>query len=350
MDIGLKISAALHVVLILLALFGGQIFRADDTPPDVVTTVSLISQGELALLAQPQEASQPLQSPPNTQPETAEENDDPVLPEGVPDEGVAASEDNLGELVAEEPDPEVKPEAADVITNEVNEKPDPVVQEAPVETQATEATEGEDQPDEAQEATQQEATTTEIVTEAEEAAPTGAPVRTAIPRARPERPIPEPQPETEIVEEQPDTAPELSVEDQIQAEIERALEQALATEPSTEPAGNSDQGDPSPVPLTATEANALIFNIQSCWSLPVGMQNLAELTVVLGIDLNPQGFVDGTPSLVEPSSLGRPGIQQAYDAATRAVLNCQPYNLPVEKYDAWKQLEIVFNPEKMVNR
>ncbi|MEM9716633.1 MAG: hypothetical protein AAF826_08955 [Pseudomonadota bacterium] len=353
MDTGLKISAALHLVLILLAVFGGQLFRADDEiEPEIVTTVSLISQGQLAALQNPEPAPEPTPTPesePEPAPPEPEETAEPLLPEGIQDEGVISDQDSPGELVAEEPDPEVKPEEADIITNEVNEVPDPVIDQAPVEVAPTETAEGEEAPEETQEAAAPEATTTEIITEAEEAAPTGAPVRTAIPRARPNLPRPAPEPEPEVAEQEPEDAPEeLSVEEQIQAEIERALEEALLADTDA-PVGNSDQGEPSPVPLTGAEVSGLIFNIQRCWSLPIGVQNAAELTVVLGITLSPEGNVEGTPTLVEPTTLG-PGIQQAYDAAQRAVLNCQPYALPVEKYDSWRQLEIVFNPERMVNR
>ena len=36
-------------------------------------------------------------------------------------------------------------------------------------------------------------------------------------------------------------------------------------------------------------------------------------------------------------------------AARRAILRCQKggYNLPVEKYEHWREIEMTFNPEKM---
>jgi hypothetical protein len=40
---------------------------------------------------------------------------------------------------------------------------------------------------------------------------------------------------------------------------------------------------------------------------------------------------------------------QAYEAGRRAVLRCgaRGFPLPPEKYDHWREIEIVFNPENM---
>ena len=349
MDLGLKISAGIHALLILLAIFGGQIFRERETEPEIVTSVTLISQGELAALVEdpvaqpepePEEQPEPEELPdPEPAPET------PLIPEGLPDDGVAADEDQAGELVAEVPDPDVKPEAADIVSNKVNEVPDPVPEEASQTVEATEEVEDAQPEQDPQEQTVEEATTTEIVTEAEETAKTGAPVKTSIPRRKPDLAQP-------VVEPEPLPEPEPEVAEQTEEELTPSLEDLISDvveETLTETPGNSDQGDPSPVPLTAAEATGLILNIQRCWSLPVGVENAASLKVVVGFDLTREGFVEGIPTLVEPFA-ATGNIQQAFEAARRAVLQCQPYILPVDKYDTWKKLEIEFNPQNMVNR
>ena len=79
------------------------------------------------------------------------------------------------------------------------------------------------------------------------------------------------------------------------------------------------------------------------------MQNAAANTVVIGISLNPDGTILGAPRRVEPIS-SDPQIELAFQTAQRALLMCEPYTLPQEKYESWKEMEIVFNPEKMVSR
>ena len=39
----------------------------------------------------------------------------------------------------------------------------------------------------------------------------------------------------------------------------------------------------------------------------------------------------------------------AFQAARRAIIRCQKdgYELPVDKYDQWRQIEMTFNPEKV---
>ncbi|MDZ4134880.1 MAG: energy transducer TonB, partial [Paracoccaceae bacterium] len=41
--------------------------------------------------------------------------------------------------------------------------------------------------------------------------------------------------------------------------------------------------------------------------------------------------------------------RQAYEAARRAIIRCGAtgFKLPAEKYDQWRNIEMVFNPEKM---
>ena len=42
-------------------------------------------------------------------------------------------------------------------------------------------------------------------------------------------------------------------------------------------------------------------------------------------------------------------VQTAFQAARRAVLRCEKggYDLPAEKYEQWKEIEMTFNPDQM---
>jgi len=62
---------------------------------------------------------------------------------------------------------------------------------------------------------------------------------------------------------------------------------------------------------------------------------------------------DGTPSnlrMVSHEGGGAASAGQAYETARRAILRCQPYALPPEKYPQWRQIEMTFNPEEMRRR
>ena len=104
--------------------------------------------------------------------------------------------------------------------------------------------------------------------------------------------------------------------------------------------------------MTREESEGLKFAIRECWSVPIGIQNDSELKVTLGLVSNwiATASVKGPPRLIEPVSIETSEMIQAFNAARRAVMRCQPYDLPVDKYEHWRSMEVVFNPEKMVLR
>ena len=81
----------------------------------------------------------------------------------------------------------------------------------------------------------------------------------------------------------------------------------------------------------------------------VGSQS-ANVTVTVAFDMEPSGRVVGS-SLRMLSASGGDGaaVDTAFQSARRAILRCQGdgYNLPAEKYEQWKSVEMTFNPEGM---
>ena len=89
-------------------------------------------------------------------------------------------------------------------------------------------------------------------------------------------------------------------------------------------------------------------------------QNLLGLLVSLeklfGIQKNGNQFsmslqftdLEEDPVNLSPNS--GVGMIQAYEAARRAVLRCQPYKLPADKYETWREMEIELDPSEMVLR
>ncbi|MEM8665267.1 MAG: cell envelope integrity protein TolA, partial [Pseudomonadota bacterium] len=96
--------------------------------------------------------------------------------------------------------------------------------------------------------------------------------------------------------------------------------------------------------LTLSEKDALRSQMQRCWSPPIGLAGGESLVVTVQIRLSPDGAV------VNIEDVGG-GAGQLYasaaDAARRAVLQCQPYRLPVAKYDAWKDVQVNFDPRDL---
>lgn len=341
------ISGGGHALLLGFAMFGG-IFNGE--PLELPTVdVSVVSEEEFAALTravQPPDveptAPEPILSAPESEPE-------PVVPTPEPEPPVIVEPELLPEPLLEsepvpvpdpEPLPEPTPEPEAVVIPDLapdaslRPKPRPAPRVAPEAVVAPEPEVESDntaqeatQPDETAEKVVQEQSetapeeaTTEIVTEAEQ--PAGnAPSISQRPRQRPR--------ETAAVA--PDTS----------SAVNAALAEALG-----EPAASDDI---SGTTLSAQETNGLRLAVQNCWVVDVGSQ-AANVTVIIGMSMDTLGkVVPGSLRLV--SSTGGEGvaIETAYQSARRAVLRCQRegYDLPDDKYETWKEIEMTFNPKDM---
>ena len=97
--------------------------------------------------------------------------------------------------------------------------------------------------------------------------------------------------------------------------------------------------------LSQSEIDALRAQIQACWSPPVGVADAKDLTVLMRLQLKQDGTVAVDPQTLNRS--GNPLFQVAAESARRAILRCQPYRLPVAKYEVWKDVEVNFDPRDM---
>jgi len=99
--------------------------------------------------------------------------------------------------------------------------------------------------------------------------------------------------------------------------------------------------------MTMSEIDALRSQMMKCWNVPVGAPDPRALVLSLKIQLNQDGSVAGMPQLVETQGLSDPYFRAASESAIRAVKMCGPYTLPVEKYETWSSVTVVFDPTKM---
>jgi colicin import membrane protein len=103
--------------------------------------------------------------------------------------------------------------------------------------------------------------------------------------------------------------------------------------------------------LSASEAailaGKLITRIEECYRPPVGgAAGFEGLKVRLVFDLKRDGTIDGSPKVM--SATGGSVLPIAAEAAERALLQCQPYDmLPPDKYEFWKGADLVFNPKRL---
>lgn len=97
--------------------------------------------------------------------------------------------------------------------------------------------------------------------------------------------------------------------------------------------------------LSQNEIDALRAQLMGCWNPPVGVAEAKNLIVIVRFELNRDGSVSGEPTVTNYSANAL--FQVAAESATRAVRRCQPFRLPPSKYDAWRDVEVKFDPNDM---
>lgn len=104
-------------------------------------------------------------------------------------------------------------------------------------------------------------------------------------------------------------------------------------------------------PLSISEIDAIRQQISKCWSPPIGAKDAGEMVVSLRINIDPDGTVTKVGMVNGGKYNSDPFYKAAADAARRAVLNprCNPLkNLPTDKYERWKEIELNFDPREML--
>ena len=384
MNTGLIISGAGHAGLILWVLVAGFFHPSRDVPEVAVTSVSLLSARQYEELAaaavgkpdmpagvdqpapakpvlDPAVSPRPLAKPrtepaPEPQPEPPQENFPDVTqiePLPVPDE-VVAPEPLAPVADVEQPLPvpdteAAKPQDAPRVAPVPAETPEPdaEVAEMPAPAVSPDAAPDaqvvpEDRPKAAP-----EAATTQIITEAVETTdkPSLAPASSARPRTKPPaRTAETPEAETPAAAAEAE-APPAPEEDSIADAVAAALSEADA-----EPAGTNGTVENAGPPMTDGEKDALRVAVQACWNVGTLSSDALKTSITVGVTV----ALNGVPDAASIRMIGFEGgteasARQAYEAARRAIIRCgaKGFQLPPEKYDHWRNIEMTFNPEKM---
>jgi len=104
--------------------------------------------------------------------------------------------------------------------------------------------------------------------------------------------------------------------------------------------------------LTQGETEAFRLQVRRCWNVEVGTE-AANVVVTIRFNMTPDNkVVPGSITQVAASGGSAEAIRMAYDWGRRAILRCQVqgggYQLPIEKYAQWQQVEVTFNPEEIL--
>lgn len=380
---GQIISGAGHAALILWLLLGDWLFSPPEPEDLQVTSVTTMSSAEFdamqaAARANEAAAPDPVEQPP--EPVVEETPPEPVVEEPPPEPVVEAPPP---EPVVEElpPEPDVVPEGqtgfaepaplppsddpqplpnpladarprprpSDIIAQvPVEETPDVAEAELPTPAVAEEVTDAPvvEQPP-VEEAAPPPAATELVPEQPEEVVePTLAPTSSPRPRARPTRVA---AAEPDVVAEDPpaadpvaqDPPPAEPAADPLADILGDVVNEDVAEEP-TEGGGTTRSLGKS---LNAAEMNGLANAINRCWDLGAASTAALNVSVTLLITLD-QASRPIDVELLDSSGKSAEAIATARRAAITAVRDCgrSGLGLPPDKYETWKQIEVVFDP------
>ncbi|PWJ78366.1 cell division and transport-associated protein TolA [Pseudaminobacter salicylatoxidans] len=353
MKAGLTTSVILHAAALGLGLFTLSAPRAfevtdvESLPVDIVPIESLtqIQQGDKKSPMKEKPAPKPTQRPDIVADaqkvgENSVDTDKKPTPEAKPKPVESAD--------APPPSPEPTPKPAD------DPKPEPVKQPEPKPT-PTPATEVKPQPEPKQEVKPDPVAET-IASESPDAETVQLPKSAPSPAAKPQPPqaqtakSPEKK-EAEKLIKQASSSRQKSDEksfdaDEIAALLSKEKAAGGGAKRSTEQAAlGGDKGN-NASKLSLSEMDALRGQIQRCWNIPAGAADAQNLRVSVKFKLDRNGAVSGGAEII--SGGGASGVERAAaESARRAVLKCSPYNLPADKYDAWADVIVNFDPSEM---
>ena len=101
--------------------------------------------------------------------------------------------------------------------------------------------------------------------------------------------------------------------------------------------------------ITASEVDLVRQQIARCWNVPAGARDAKDLVVEVRVAVDPDGTVRQA-TIVDQGRLGDPFYRAAAESARRAFFNplCRPLRLPPEKFAIWKDLVVDFSPKDIL--
>ena len=84
--------------------------------------------------------------------------------------------------------------------------------------------------------------------------------------------------------------------------------------------------------------------VDRCWKVPYGGIETQNPRAIIDIKLKRDGTLEGSP--IPEEIPATPYLRVYQESAIRAIIECQPYNLPAAFFDEWKYFSPVFTERK----
>jgi colicin import membrane protein len=86
--------------------------------------------------------------------------------------------------------------------------------------------------------------------------------------------------------------------------------------------------------------------VSRCWNINAGLDGIQQMVVEVEVRLTREGRLAAPPQVINNTS--SPIFRDAADSAVRALVQCEPYILPPDKYEGgWEHMILTFDPARM---
>jgi hypothetical protein len=182
------------------------------------------------------------------------------------------------------------------------------------------------------------------------------------PEPEPPEPEAEPEPEKELAESPPMPSKKPTLKVPVPDQPEEAEENRLTSilrnveklkeQQAARPAEDPEPSEAAPRAQASRFevmelARAIQQQMSACWRIEPGARDAQDLIVQVHVLLNRDGSVLRA-SIVDNSRMATDAFyRSAAENARRAILSCQPFELPPKRYEVWREMKLTFNPSEM---
>jgi hypothetical protein len=102
--------------------------------------------------------------------------------------------------------------------------------------------------------------------------------------------------------------------------------------------------------LSASEVDMIREQISRCWNIPAGARDAKDLVVEIRVAVLPDGTVQQATIVDQGRAAADPFFRAAAESARRAFFNplCRPLRLPPDKYELWRDMVVDFSPKDVL--
>lgn len=98
--------------------------------------------------------------------------------------------------------------------------------------------------------------------------------------------------------------------------------------------------------VSVSYISAIKYKIKGCWNIDPGAKGIQDISIEIDTVLTPDGSIQNVNIVDKRTYNSNPHYKAAADSARRALIDCAPYNLPMDRYSVWKDIRFNFRPSR----